>query len=449
MKIRTRLTLLFTVVVSVLLLVFCVVIYGITERQRSLEFYQRLDAEATNEPMLIFGTETISPEVYKLLDKYHLTVLNDEEIIIYNFQDSLIYESGTDFLKVDKATLDRVRLEKEIRWREGQREIVGVYFADRYNRLVVFVSAIDKYGFQKVENLAWIMGIGWFIATLLVFLVGWVYAERALLPLKKLISKVDEVTASRLDLRVEVPQVQDEIGQLAQRFNRMLDRLEEAFITQKAFVSNASHELRTPLTAIRGQIQVALMDDDPEEWKQTLESVLEDTQNLTHLSNGLLTMASLNVEENSMALVPISLLMMFEEVRAELLKAHPSYTIKFFADPRTEHTVQGNDALLRIALLNLTENGCKYSPNHIVTVKLEKVYGFQQFMFHNEGPPIPADELPHIFKPFKRATNAARVAGHGIGLSLTERIVKLHRGRIVVSSTANEGTTFTLQLPTN
>ncbi|MCU0341386.1 MAG: HAMP domain-containing histidine kinase, partial [Spirosomaceae bacterium] len=304
-----------------------------------------------------------------------------------------------------------------------------------------------KYGFQKIENLAWVLGIGWFVATLVVFLVGWVYAERALLPIKKLIGKVDEVTASRLDLRVEIPQEQDEIGQLAQRFNRMLDRLQEAFLTQKAFVSNASHELRTPLTAIRGQIQVALMDDDPDEWKQTLESVLEDTQNLTKLSNGLLTMASVSVEENTVALAPVSLQRIFEEVKNELLKAHPSYTVLLNSPPTADTTVLGNNALLRIALLNLTENGCKYSPNHTVNVAFKKQGVFQQITFQNTGNPIAADELPHIFKPFRRAANSARIAGHGIGLSLTERIVWLHRGSIAVNSSTQEGTTFTLQLP--
>ncbi|MCU0341965.1 MAG: two-component sensor histidine kinase, partial [Spirosomaceae bacterium] len=160
MKIRTRLTLLFTAVVSVLLLLFCIIIYMISEQQRRLEFYQRLDAEATTSAKMFFGSEVISRELYKLLDENHITVLNDEEIIIYNYQDSLIYESGTDVLKVDRNTLNRVRLEKEIRWREGEREIVGVYFTDPDDRLVVFASAIDKYGFQKIKNLAWVLGIG-------------------------------------------------------------------------------------------------------------------------------------------------------------------------------------------------------------------------------------------------------------------------------------------------
>jgi signal transduction histidine kinase len=75
----------------------------------------------------------------------------------------------------------------------------------------------------------------------------------------RVISRVDSISASRLELRVDEGNGQDEIAQLARTFNRMLDRLEEAFRLQRAFVSNASHEMRTPLTAITGQIEVALL----------------------------------------------------------------------------------------------------------------------------------------------------------------------------------------------
>ena len=447
MTIRTRLTLLFAAVVSTLLLLFFSIIYVVAEQYRQTEYYERLRAEALASAELLFGKQTISPKLFKLLDKNHMTVLNEEEIIIYNYLNKLEYESGTDYLSVDKATLDRVRLEKEVKWRQGNREIVGVLFTDRYNHLVVFASAVDKYGFRKQRNLGFVLSGAWLLATLVVLWVGWIYAGRALAPTKRLVKRVDEITASRLDLRVEVPNQKDEIGQLAARFNQMLDRLEEAFHTQKAFVSNASHELRTPLTAIRGQIQVALMDDDPAEWKQTLESVLEDTQNLTQLSNGLLTLANLNVEGNTVALAAVSLRKITEETRRELRKAHPDYVVNFPPNPAPETLLNGSEALLRILVLNLMENGCKYSPDHTVNIALTEDKNGQQMTFQNGGLPIPAEELPHIFKPFKRGTNSLKTSGHGIGLSLAERIVRLHRGTLLVDSETDRGTTFTVELP--
>ena len=451
MTIRNRLTVLFTAVVSVLLLLFCVVIYFFAEYHRQEEFFKRLREEARTTVELLFDKGAISPELLKLLDRNQMTVLHQEEIIVYDYQNKLRYESGTDYINIDKATLDRVRVEKEVRWREGQREIVGIYVVDRQNRFVVFGSGIDKYGFREVQNLALVMAIGWFLATMVVAVVGWIYAYRALAPLKKLIARVDDITATRLDLRVEVSNSQDEIGQLAERFNQMLDRLEDAFRMQRAFVSNASHELRTPLTAITGQIEVALMDDDPQEWQDTLRSVLEDARQLNRLSNGLLSLAKVSMDESAVKFTPVAIDEIFWQVRSEIMKAHPKFSVKVdlegFSNDTPRFEVMGNEPLLRVALTNFMENGCKFSPNHTVNVKFNNLPNTLEIQFHNTGPVIPADELPHIFKPFRRATNARQVAGHGIGLSLTERIVRLHRGRVVVESEEPKGTTFTLVLP--
>ncbi|NBB21102.1 HAMP domain-containing protein [Runella sp. CRIBMP] len=451
MTIRTRLTLLFTAVVSILLLLFCIVIYLLAERHRKAQFYEQLKAEANTNVELLFGKETFSPELYKWLDKNHLTVLNEEEIIIYNYRDSLVYESGTDYLKVDKTILNQVRLEKEFRWDEGKREVVGVLFADEYNRFVVFASAVDKYGHSEVSNLLLVMGVGWFISGFIVFLVGWFYAYRALLPLKKLIGRVDAITASRLDLRVDVGNTPDEIGQLAERFNQMLDRLEEAFQLQRAFVSNASHELRTPLTAITGQIEVALMDDNPQEWHDTLRSVLDDARQLNRLSNGLLSLAKVSMEESAVKLSEVYLDEIFWQVRSELLRAYPGYIIKVnlanFSKDTTHFNVLGNEALLQIALTNLLENGAKFSPDNTVEVRFNKLPSAFEIHFHNDGPAIPKEELPLIFKPFRRGSNARNIAGHGIGLSLTARIIKLHHGSLSVESGPEIGTTFVITLP--
>ncbi|MEZ4904605.1 MAG: ATP-binding protein [Spirosomataceae bacterium] len=93
----------------------------------------------------------------------------------------------------------------------------------------------------------------------------------------------------------------------------------------------------------------------------------------------------------------------------------------------------GNEPLLRIALINLLENGCKFSLTNTVEVIFTILPNVYQ-IFHNMGTPIPSQELPQIFKPFRRGANARQVSGHGIGLSLTDRIIKLHQGSISVES---------------
>ncbi len=452
MTIRARITLLFTAIVASLLLVFCLIIYLLAEGHRRNEFYERLRAEAFASVELLFGRETISPELFKLLDKNKITVLNQEEIIIYNQANQIIYESGTDYLNIAPPILHQVRQQEEVHLRRGNREIVGVYHPQPDQPYVVFASAVDLYGFSKQRNLRLLLAAGWLAATAVVLGAGWFFAGKFLQPINRVIGQVDNITASRLDLRVDEGNGRDEMGRLAYRFNQMLDRLEESFQLQRTFVSNASHELRTPLTAITGQLEVALLTDHTaEELRNVLGSVLEDVRQLNRLSNGLLTLAGINPNEPLTSFTAVRIDELLWQLRSEIGKMQPSCTIRLEMDgfPENESglSLKGNESLLRIALLNLLENGCKFSPDHTVGVKLTFLPDYLMLEFQNQGVPIPAEEIPFIFKPFYRGSQSRHLPGHGIGLSLTERIIRLHQGSILVQSTAVAGTSFTVILP--
>ena len=308
MTLRNRLTGLFTAIVTGLLLVFCVVIYLVAEHHRRNEFRQRLRAEAVTSAELLFGPDTTSRQLYKLLDKNHMTVLNEEEIIIYDYRNQIVYESGTDYLSVPKSRLDQVRLGSDVYWREGPREIVGAPYGDPPNRVVVLASAEDKYGFSKQRNLAALLVSGWCLAVLIVFGAGRIYAGRVLRPIRRIVAQVDTITATRLEQRLPEGPNNDELTQLAWRFNRMLDRLEDAFQLQRTFVSHASHELRTPLTAITGQLEVALLaGDDLSDLRATVQSVLDDVRDLNRLTNGLLSLTNVSIDELAVVMVPVAL----------------------------------------------------------------------------------------------------------------------------------------------
>jgi signal transduction histidine kinase len=109
--------------------------------------------------------------------------------------------------------------------------------------------------------------------------------------------------------------------------------------------------------------------------------------------------------------------------------------------------VKGNEGLLYTALINLIENGAKFSPKLTIEVKIKIENQGLLIDFYNEGSVIPANELNQIFEPFKRGSNSRNTKGHGVGLSLTRRIVQLHEGQISVVSSENGGTTFSLLLP--
>lgn len=450
MTIRNRLTFLFTAIVSGLLILFGLVLYIVAERLRESEYRQRLRAEATTSAELLFGRQAITPQLYRLLDKNQMTVLTQEEIIIYNYRNQIVYESGTDYLTVSKEQLDQIRLEGEVYWRVGNREIVGVLFTNHADRLVVLASAVDKYGFSKQWDLAMLLISGWFLATIIVFLAGRFFAGRALKPIRRVIASVDTITASQLSTRLTEGPDNDELSQLAQRFNQMLDRLEDAFRLQRTFVSNASHELRTPLTAITGQLEVALIAGDTEaDLRIMVQSVLNDVRDLNRLTNGLLSLANVSLDESVVAMAPVALDELVWQTRSDLLRVRSDavVVVEIGTTLPTSWRVNGNEALLRTALFNLIENGVKFSPNHRVSIKLMVETDSIVLTFHNQGPAIPPAELADIFKPFRRGSNGQHIAGHGIGLSLTQRIIQLHYGRLSVQSDDTQGTIFTLSLP--
>ena len=160
MTIRTLLTLLFSSIVSALLLIFCVVIYLESEFNRQREFKARLREEALTSAEILFGKEEISPDLLKLLDKNQMTVLTEEEIVVYDSKDSLIYESGTDYLKTQAKILSKIRQEKELFIREDKREILGLIYNNGKENLVIVASAWDKYGFSEQRNLGLMLAIG-------------------------------------------------------------------------------------------------------------------------------------------------------------------------------------------------------------------------------------------------------------------------------------------------
>lgn len=451
MTIRARLTLLFSGIVSTLLIVFCIVIFLESEYNRQEEFNNRLREEALTSADILFGKEEISPALLKLLDKNQMTVLAQEEIVVYNSKNKLVYESGTDYLTVQPEIFNQIRKEREVSFQQGDHEVLGLVYNNGKENLVIIASALDKYGRSEQKNLGLILTIGGFLMVGIVFVAGWFFAGKSLTPIQKIIKSVDKIGgASQLDLRLDEGNQTDEIAQLAQRFNKMLNRLEKSFKLQRSFVSHASHELRTPLTAITGQIQVSLLaNDNPEELKLMIQSVLEDVQQLNRLTNNLLDMTSIDSDDSKTNFKKVNIAEIAWQVRDVLLRKNSDYEAIIQLDEKSNSLpeVNGNEALLYTAFLNLMENGIKFSSNQLVKVGFKINSNVIVITFQNGGSVIPTNEMSTIFESFRRGSNARNTKGHGVGLSLTQKIINLHEGKISVQSSENEGTTFTVILP--
>jgi signal transduction histidine kinase len=453
MEIRKKLTLQFTAIVAVILFIASLSVYISFSQGRKEEFFGRLESKAKLVAQMLMEIDGIDMEMLRRIEKNNPLSLPNEKIIIYDYLNRVIYSSDEDdVLRIPHWYLDKARIEKKIRYSQQPFEVLGSFHTGEFDRIIVFVAATDIFGYSKLYKLRIILLIVFITSMIIVYFAGRMFAARALKPVTKIISEVNAIGINNISERISQGNDTDELARLAKTFNGMLDRLETAFTSQKSFIANASHELRTPLTVIIGQLEVALMKvRSNEEYAGTMGSVLSDIKNLSLLSNRLLMLAQASSDMGDDNMKPLRIDDVLWNVRAELIKRKPDYLVNIsFSEAIADETmlmVSGNELLLKTAIINLMENACKYSADATSDVVLDAEPNSLTLRFRDKGIGIPEDEVSLIFEPFFRARNSIGVKGHGIGLSLVDKIVNQHQGTIAVQSKLGEGSDFMVMFP--
>jgi signal transduction histidine kinase len=190
---------------------------------------------------------------------------------------------------------------------------------------------------------------------------------------------------------------------------------------------------------------------NPDEYRDILHSLLDDARSLSSLSNNLLEIARAEQDTHALKRMPVRLDELLLETQSEVELLHPEYQIEIVINDNTdeekEPTVNGNENLLKLIFTNLIDNACKFSSGKPVKAMLEYNPDCAVITVQDEGIGISPDEQLRIFEPFYRARNAINHPGHGIGLSLIQKIATLHGGSITIDSNENEGTTVKVCLP--
>ncbi|MBS4012317.1 MAG: HAMP domain-containing histidine kinase [Bacteroidetes bacterium] len=453
MEIRQKLTYQFTGIVAVILLISSISIYLSFSEGRREEFFHRLESKTKLIAQMLMEIEGINTELLSKIEKNNPLSLPSEEIYIFDYLNNLIYSSDEDDIFVfSNEMINKVRLENSVRFKQDDYEILGAFYTGEYDRIVVFAAAIDIFGYSKLNRLRLILLIVFITSLIIIYFAGKVFAARALMPVSNIINQVNNISDANLHERINEGTELDELGKLSNTFNGMLDRLEAAFKTQKNFIANASHELRTPLTIITGHLEVSLMNDRPApEYKQSIEAALYDIKNLNALANRLLLLAraSSDFSPDSFSIIRIDDSLW--EARSEILKRIKNSEIHILLSNKIEDErvfrVSGNEILIKTAIINIIENSCKYSSNKTCSIAVDADNDFLYLRFKDNGIGIPNDELNLIFEPFYRAKNSIGIKGHGLGLSIVDKIIKQHKGTVIVTSEENIGSEFVIQLP--
>lgn len=454
MNIKTRLTLLFTMLVGSIMALFCLSIYYFYDQYREKRFYSFLNERGQTIAQLIEGSNGISKADIAKIEKDNNTVLLDEEITIYDGADSVIFNSGSYAFVLTPQMLAEARSGKEIHTKHDKKEVIIMrhILQDHRKPWVVIAIANDHLGTNQLKRLREILIIGWLLSLVLVSVSGWQFATDAIKPVSDIIAQVNNISAGNLHDKVTVGREKDELALLAQTFNLMLNRLEIAFVAQKNFVSHASHELRTPLALIMSEVELTLMKPrSGEYYEEALRGILGEVKEMNELVNRLLELARTEEHAFRVTFSKIRIDEVLWQAQAYVQQKHPGYQVHIQYDqiPDNEELLlrYGDESLLRTAFVNLMDNACKYSDNHSVDVFLEIQKDLIRISFKDVGTGIAAEELPYVFDTFYRSATTMSKAGYGIGLALTKRIITMQGASIEVESKVGLGSTFILKFP--
>ena len=245
----------------------------------------------------------------------------------------------------------------------------------------------------------------------------------------------------------------DEIGQLAEAFNNLIDRMAELEDKRRIFVSNASHELKTPLSIIK-LLSDSLMqteNPDPEFIKEFLSDMSKEVDRLTRIIEKLLDMTQMDSSQQSMQFIHTDVREIVQEVYDKLLPlASNKNIIITFNQPDDEVILPVERDTLTEAVYNIADNSIKYTESGgNVSISLSRDLGNIYIAISDTGIGIPKDEVQKIFDRFYRVdkARARETGGTGLGLSIAMDAVKLHNGHIEVKSEEEEGSRFTITLP--
>lgn len=456
MSIRLRLTLLYTLILTITLIGFSVASYFTVAR----DGLNRL--QGTLESKVIRIAED---PLFRLEDIQQAAHLYAGPEFIVQSRDSAgaVLDQTSNFsgrilpLNLEKIDGNEPRVEV-IAYGEERWLVYNLSLAEGLVQIAGSMADRDR----GLANLARVLAAGNILVIGVAFGMGWVLAGFGLRPIFRL-SQVVQTIGRRRDFgrRVNYGGPNDEIGQLAAAFDQMLAELEDAYQqtetalkTQRRFVADASHELRTPLTTIRGNLELLrrvppIKVDDR---TAVLTDLVDETDRLIRLVNELLLLARTDVQPERWR-EPVHLRPLLEIVARQVQRLAPERQMVFRPlenDRLKNEAILGHADALKQVLLVLLDNAVKHTPDTakiVVDIDLDSTAGWAHILICDTGPGIPAKEIPRLFDRFYVVDPSRTRESTGLGLAIARTLVESQSGRIEVTSRPKKGTTFKVTLP--
>jgi heavy metal sensor kinase len=303
---------------------------------------------------------------------------------------------------------------------------------------------------ETIRKLLLIMIISIPTSIIVTIVVGYFMAKKALKPVDQIRRAAVKISSSNLDEKIDIGGRRDELGRLAETFNAMIGRLKDAFQRINQFSIDVSHELKTPLTILKGETEVALRKErEKDDYQKLLLSNLEEIDRMSCIIDDLLLLSKADTKEIKLNIEEVALRDLIMDVCMNMKVVADKKDVELQISELEDVRLKGDELKLRRMLLNIVENGIKYS--HIggkVSVSSYVNDGYAKIDVKDDGIGISEEDIKYVFDRFYRADRSRkRESGSGLGLSISRWIAEAHKGSLEVKSQPAQGSMFTIKLP--
>jgi two-component system sensor histidine kinase ArlS len=437
MNLKQRFSIVFSCLFAAVLAIVLLTVYYLFSDFRREEFVDRLAEKAETTARLLLDVKEVTAAEQKKVDQNSITRLYREKTEVFDQNRKLIY-SSSDHIDIDWSNADLAELKKDGRVFRNVREfdVVGIYYPSNGKDYYVLISARDTYGNRKLIYLKYLLLGAFASGILLVGLLSFSVSKKSLEPLDLFRQQIQEIAENELTIRLPKARREDEINALANSFNQMMDRIDQAYARQRDFTSNASHELRTPVARIAAQTENMLQSSHLDNHTRAyMVSIAEDAFKLSEIISSLIAFAEVNNRRNSLLFSIVRLDEVIFGAAAELSATYPELKLKFdienITEKDTDIEIKADEVLLKIVMVNLLKNAFLYSDNGVVNCCIRQKFQSIQVIITNTGPVPSVVDTEKLFSAFYRGDNTGSRSGSGIGLSIVKRVVEYHQANIV------------------
>lgn len=447
-QLKYKITTYFSIaVISISALVF-LIIYLLFSNFRQEEFQTKLKDRTMTTIKFLLEIEDIDNDLLKVIDKNTINSLYDEKILLFDSKKELIYQSIDDTqIELPNDILESLSMENPfIEAEQADYDVIGLHVRYGGDSYFGIAKAYDKFGKRKLNYLKTILLISFLSITLIIILLSYLLSSKISNKLTLITKEIVNLDFQN-DKKVSIPNTNDEIQLLAERFNELLDKISQSIKFQKNFIHHVSHELKTPISVLVSNFELLEKENNLSKLHEKLHIQKSNTKQLAEI---IASLSELSKAESGQK-INFELLRIDELIIGILHDLHQTYPNQLIdlnfsetIDDENVLLVHGNRRLLNLVFYNMVKNALQYSDKNHPLVYINASKDKVEIEVSNDGEALEEEERNFLFNHFFRGKNSYNKKGSGLGLVLCKKILELHQAQIRYESTHAQLNKFTI-----